>query len=115
MRSGGLLVMRDCDPNSVNQRFKFENGNLKTSVRIASPSGWLPMCVASVAQERLALQSCNGIGVMGAIGANPIGQQWAINGREIRRADGAFCLDVYKAQTSNGTPVIYFKCNGDGN
>lgn len=119
MRRGALLVMRDCDPNSVNQRFKFEGNHLKTSLRLAdAPNGWRTMCVTSVGEERLSLETCagsGGVGIMGAMTNQSLAQQWRIEGRAIRRFDGSSCFDVYKSQTGNGTPVIHFRCNGDAN
>jgi hypothetical protein len=118
MRRGALLVTHDCDANSVNQRFKFEGGNLKTSVRVANaPNGWTVMCVTAVGQERLAIDNCAGSGGGGLMGAlqTQAPQAWQINGREIRRADGASCFDVYRDGTANGTPILYYRCHGGAN
>lgn len=118
MRPGALLVMRDCDANSVNQRFKFEGDYLKTSYRVSNGgNGWTVMCVTAVGQERLALQNCPGTGMGGIVGAinQGVGQQWAINGREIRRKDAADCFDVYKSWTDNNTPILHYRCNGGAN
>jgi len=114
------LVLRDCDPNSISQRFKFEGGNFKTAARFLTPmpSGmgtapqsqwtWEQNCIAAVDQWRLILSKC----------ANWQGRDqgpitWRLNGREIR--SGNACFDVRMDQTANGTPIIHWGCQGKAN
>jgi hypothetical protein len=116
-----LLTLQDCNPNSPNQRFKFENGRLMTSARILTwTSGamgmrepgsmrWEQACIAAISEWRLQAQRCRDWNAKPDQG--PV--NWRLNGREIR--SGNVCFDVRQDSTANGTLIIHWGCQGKSN
>jgi len=116
-----MLTLQDCNPNSPNQRFKFENGRLMTSARILTwtrgPFGtrepgsmrWENGCIAAISESRLQAQRCSDWNAKPDQG--PV--NWRLNGREIR--SGNVCFDLRQDSIANGTPIIHWGCQGKAN
>jgi hypothetical protein len=109
-------VIRDCDPNAISQRFKFEGGQLKSSAKvrvITSASwdqgaryAWENACLSAADQNRITLRKCGAVSNAGM-------QLWDLRGTEIR--SGVNCFDVAQSNPANGNVVIYWGCQGQAN
>lgn len=118
-----LLTLEDCDPNAVNQRFKFVNGRMVTAGNFLTwTSGamgsrepgsfrWQPVCVVAISEWRMQVQRCSDAEAQYAKETGRL--TWAMNGNAIRSNNT--CLDVRASATANGTPIIHWNCNGDAN
>lgn len=118
-----LLTLQDCNPNAVNQRFKFVNGRMLTAGNFltwtSGPFGarepgsfrWQPVCVVAISEWRMQVQRCSDAETQYAKETGRL--TWSLNGNAIRSNNT--CLDVRSSATANGTPIIHWNCNGDAN
>jgi hypothetical protein len=108
--------IRDCNQTAVNQRFKFENGQLKTSAKVLLIVGgdmmgmqyaWENACLSAARDfNRVVLKKCGAVPNAGM-------QRWDLKGAEIR--SGVNCFDVAQSNPANGNVVLYWGCQGQAN
>jgi len=116
LRDSVEATIRDCDPNAITQRFKFENGQLKTSAKafvivsgdmMGVKMAWENACLSAHRDfNRIVLRRCGAVPDAGM-------QRWDLRGTEIR--SGVNYFDVAQSNPANGNVVIYWGCQGQPN